>query len=620
VIDAIGAALDAAFPPGAYERHMTGIPVIQPEYRIAILRAQAIFVPSTTAFLILMLFILFRGWKPVAGALLVVTTTLVVTLGLMSLTGGAITNTTTMLPVLVLILAVSDAIHLLHRYGEEVQQTPTEPDAALARATRAVAGACLSTSITTAIGFLSLWLLNIPAIQAFGVYAAAAAGIAYGVTMLTLPAFLAATGYVPAHAHAATGGTQRPPAWIGAAESLHRGKRPLIVVIVVGIALAAGAGSASTIPVESRWFADFRADSPVVQANAFMETHLAGTVVLSLHIVAPTAYDVTTAEGMTFLDHVRDVVKAEDARLTAEAGTTPRVISVLSFGELVAQMERGMHLKAEIAGIPIAEWSGLHQTRSGRIRAFFDEFHRFADLSLRKRLVSDDGREAHIIVRMRDLSSRDASAFVAAVEKAIGTSAPEGYRVVPTGISLMAGRAMDRVVGSILWSIATTLGLIALVILIQLRSPRLALVSIVPNMAPILLTLGVMAILDIPFRFATVMIFSIALGIAVDNTVHLLVRFTSERRGQERSPAEALSFALRGTGSAVLESTVILLFGFGLFLLSRFNATADFGRLGIAVFASALLVSMTLTPALILLLGPPATPTQAPTAEAPEAT
>jgi predicted RND superfamily exporter protein len=75
-----------------------------------------------------------------------------------------------------------------------------------------------------------------------------------------------------------------------------------------------------------------------------------------------------------------------------------------------------------------------------------------------------------------------------------------------------------------------------------------------------------------------------------------------------------------GTGSAVLESTVILLFGFGLFLLSRFNATADFGRLGIAVFASALLVSMTLTPALILLLGPPATPTQAPTAEAPEAT
>jgi hypothetical protein len=172
------------------------------------------------------------------------------------------------------------------------------------------------------------------------------------------------------------------------------------------------------------------------------------------------------------------------------------------------------------------------------------------------------------------------------------------YEVIITGSSSLAQDAMSRVVWDLVTSLLLAFAVIFVIMAILFRSLRIGLISMVPNLLPLLMTLGLMGLMGITLRMSTAVIFSVSLGIAVDDTIHLLERFREEFR-KDRNLDEAMIRTLTGTGRAIFLTTVILATGFSVTMLSDFIAMYQFGLLTAFTLVSAFIADIFFTPALI---------------------
>ena len=178
---------------------------------------------------------------------------------------------------------------------------------------------------------------------------------------------------------------------------------------------------------------------------------------------------------------------------------------------------------------------------------------------------------------------------------------PSSFRV--TGRSLLALRAMRNVVRDMLVSLFSAFGIIFLAVSLMYRSLRVGLISMVPNVIPLVVTMGFMGLMGITLRTSTLIIFSVSLGIAVDDTIHYITRFREElsRTGDYTA---SMHRALRSAGRAIVITTLIMIAGFIVFLSSDFKASQDFGLLASITIASALIGSLLFLPAAINVIKP----------------
>jgi len=185
---------------------------------------------------------------------------------------------------------------------------------------------------------------------------------------------------------------------------------------------------------------------------------------------------------------------------------------------------------------------------------------------------------------------------------------PSTFRV--TGRSLLAMRAIDNVIRDMLVSIFAAFGIICVAVSLMYRSLKIGLISMVPNLIPIMVTMGFMGLAGITLRTSTLIIFSISLGIAVDDTIHYITRFREElsRTGDY---TVSMHRALRSAGRAIVLTTLIMIAGFIVFISSDFKASQDFGLLASITIGAALLGSLLFLPATINAIKPWGSGTQA---------
>jgi predicted RND superfamily exporter protein len=498
--------------------------------------------------------------------------TLLLGLGVVGLSGRPLNMVTSALPPLLWVLSLAGTIHLLERIRAH-RGAGREPAAAVDAALADVALPTVVSLVTTALGFASLGAARMAPVRELGAFGAAglllAVPVALGLgPLLGLRLGCASAPEPPARARA-----------FGALGGFASRHARAIAAAGVAAGLVCGAGILR-LRVESDPLAFLPADSPTARAYRAVGERLTGFYSLETVLDVPGGW----------LDPQSwPALEALAARLAAEPGVA-RVLSPLDF------------LKQQVARHHGRDPGSYRLPADAReARALVEEFDAFG-AGRRTGLVADDGRVVRLSALVRVMPSSSFLAIVDHAERAIAALPPPlgGYvtglvlRLVDAQLALV-----DSQIRSFGLAVLTIFGCVGL----GLRSVRLLALAIPPNLLPVLAALAAMGFFDVALDAATVMMASVALGIAVDDTVHLLGAWRRERHAG-LSGAEAVRAALVAVGPAMVLTTVASSVGFLALTRSAFVPLRWFGLLSAVALVAALATELLLTPALLSRLRP----------------
>ncbi|MCA8923246.1 MAG: MMPL family transporter [Planctomycetes bacterium] len=554
------------------------------------------FFPLAFALIFLALGAVFRRLVPTLLALVTVGLSTVWTLGFMGLTGFPLSFLSTVIPVMVLVVCVGDAIYLLTRFRQELADRL--PAAAMRAAVEEVGRACLFTSLTTACGFASLATSRAEIVRELGIPVAFGVLAAYLTTFALLPPLVLWLSPT-ALAQAARKGPRKvnPLGWV--ARAIRR--RPLVVVVASTLLVL---GDLALLPPsrETRMLNDFDEDDPLVVTRDFFEERMGGAVPLELVIDAgERAFDPAVQRGLLAL--------GEELRGPALRGEG--VLYALSLADFLSDAyltmnERDPAVAGTLPDSPeaLAELHFLYWfSGEDPTEAYVDSV--------------DDPRQLRLQMRIENLYTTRFYALLERVDAAAQRHLPEGVSWKLTGASVMNQVIQSTLTEEMTRTVGTAFVLVFLLIVVFFRSPTLAALAILPNLLPLLLLGGLMVVSGTALSLSTSVLFAIVFGISVDDTIHVVAGL--QHRDGLNDP-EGIVQTLEETGVALLLSSVVLVLGFSVLLASEFPANRLFGAMVSAAIGFALAGDLLLLPALLFLKvergragGSPAEPAQAST-------
>lgn len=515
---------------------------------------------------VLTLLYLFRSWRACAVALICAGLTVMLTVGAMGVADRPLNMVTTALPALLWVLALANVIHILRRYQEHRHTTATLNEA-LERALGEVASPCALSSVTTAAGFLSLLVSSMAPVREFGMFAAAGLIIALVVNLTVGPCLIAMLNVPP---------TRRTSSrWISRLHEFTLQRTNAILVVSVLLTVAACL-SITGIRVESDPLDFLPADSTTTQAYAYVGDNLTGFYSLEVVIRTPEGWLQSTAWPL--LDGA--------ARELEAMGGVARVLTPL---DLLRKLKQWDHdFEAEFYVLP----------KNGReATLLLEEVDEGTEAAL-DRLVASDGKSVRLSVLVRVMDSDNFLEIARKADEIVDAlNAPfSGYT---SGIIPRLVHAQLKLVDTQIRSFALAFCIVFVFISVGLKSLPLMAASILPNVLPVLSALAGMSLAGISLDAGTVMVASIALGIAVDDTVHVLSAYRS-CRVQGNSPAQSTLGALERVGPAITITTATACIGFFALGRSAFIPIRYFGIFAGIAMLVALIADLVLVPAILI--------------------
>jgi len=539
-----------------------------------------VFVPTIALLIVLTLYASFRSVWCVLVPMMTVFFSLVWVLGFLVLCGRTVEIVTNVLPPLILVIAMADSVHILAHYREELGRNENREEA-VRDATAYIFTPCLLTSLTTAIGFGSLMVSRVEGIWSLGLLASFGALAAFVISITLVPVLLSLlptrTFLRPRRGNGSV--LDRALAALARFNQSHKahilvGTFVLIVLSVIGV---------FQLKVETTLIEYLKDKNPLVEAVRHIESHLTGTSTLDVVFSFHDPGQVNEPENLARVEALQAYLQGE-----------PIVTDSFSLVDILKRMNQVFH-----GGDPAFYRLPESREEIAQYLLLYSMSGEEEDLS---RYVDDDHQTAVLASRLKTVSSAKMDRFLEEVKEHIRTEFTDlGARV--TGISVLVTDSIDAIVRGQIQSLALALVLISLIMVALLWSVRLGLLSMVPTVIPILMTLGLMGWLGIPINTATAVISCVAIGIAVDDTIHYMTRFRKEYRNL---PDEAVaSFrALTSTGRALYLTSFVLTVGFSVLVFSHFRPIIYFGLLMAVTMVSALAGDLVLLPVLLMVLKP----------------
>lgn len=558
------------------ELHLTGIDAQKFEVTRLLERDQTVLIPASVVVLAVVLALFFRRLSGVVIPLAVTGVTLVWTLGCYGLSGYALNTMTSLLPPVLMVLSVTTSVHLYERWlsgpiaeGDRCQ--------GIASVVRELGRPCFFTSLTTALGMLSLLVSDTPAVRLFGAFTALGVMISLGVSLTLVPVGLSFTPRRPVPA-----GRQRG----GALETLLRNvarvsvRRPIAILGVAGLLTAAGVAGTSRIQNNTDLVRFLKTDTPLFRDSMFIDQHLAGINTLEFVLSRRDGATLVSEDAVGRLERFRGALLAHE-----EVGGVQSVLSLLSAIQ-----------RAETGG---AGWQ-LPDNEADLLYAF-DVLEAAGDDDLVRRVIDPGFRHARVRAQIHSLGTAVAASLEDRILDRGRAIFGSDYALEVTGAFHQMTRDSNRLVEKQVESFSLAFVLVILAVGAMFRSLRLMALSIIPNVIPIVWTGGLMGTLGIELSTGTTMIASVVIGIAVDDTIHYLTRF---RREAWRGTPAAIRATTTGTGRALVISSVVLVVGFWVGALGSFKPTIYFSLLTGVTMISALLCDLLVLPASLMLSGP----------------
>ncbi len=559
------------------DTHLAGRVVAQTVFVERLQWELALFISLAVVLVTGLLWFTFRTWWGVLLPLTVVLLAIVWGLGAMGLAGGGINLLTALLPTMLFVVGMSDVVHILTRYGAEVRHG-TEKNRAVLVATREAAFGSGLSSLTTSVGFFTLVTSNIRPIQDFGLFTGLSVLLTYVLAFTLLPAMLVLLPVPSLEERALT-----PGGWDALLTRLFsRVLRHRRWVVGGALVLLTLSGVAITrIRLDATLLDDLSKNDPVRMDFTYFDTHFGGVRPIEIHLLPQG--------GRGALD---SAVIGEVAKLETWLTTHYGVLTLTSPATLVRAVRKAQHggLPAEYQ-LPqnAAEW---RQAR--KALRFIRKRPEFAAL------VTPDGHQARLTGRMPDIGSAASRALLPAYRTFVRTGLDSSIlRVRLTGSAPLLDKNNDTLTVDMLSGVSLDIVLVALITLALFRSWRMVPVVLIPNLFPLILVAGVMGAFGVNLKVSTSIIFTIAFGIAVDDTIHFIAKLRLALT-KFASVRQAVLYTYRLAGQAVIVTSLILIGGFGTLLFSTFDGTFYTGLLIGLTLLIGVAAELTLLPILIL--------------------
>lgn len=578
----IGAAVDSAAhwlgtreSLGDVEVFMGGLPYLRSALSDRIRADQSVMMPASVLVCVVLLALAFRWLAALLLPLVAVCASAVVLVGGMAAAGESFNIINNIIPLLIVIIGISNAFHLLSRYLEERRSGRAHLDA-VEHTVSAMTVACFLTSFTTAVGFATLLVSQTEILRRFGAWAGAGVMVAYVVTLTLLPAAVAVL-----RAPRVEPGAGSQSGWIERGLGRAVGgviERPWGALAISAAVLVGGTWIGTYVNVDSAVLDQFDREDELYVTTRLIEDHLGGVRPLEVYLRgSPGSLD--APEVLADIDAIAAWARSQDG-----------VIGTSTYADYLREV------RVMLTGDP-----GSRATEFGS-RAEVEQYAALlasGDRDPTEAWVSADRSSGRLQIQLRDFGARRTVEVADALEAELRRVLADGeVEARLTGDAYTSALGLSAVIRDLGGSLGLAVVIIFVFMSLLFRSVRLGLVSIPPNLAPLVLTLAFMVLGGIPLNAATVIIFSVSIGMGVDGTIHIFARVGEELRAG-RHTDDAIVRAAQGTGKAILLTNLSLLLGFGVMLLSAFVPVQRFGMLvGVTMFASTFSTVFTL-PALL---------------------
>jgi predicted RND superfamily exporter protein len=531
------------------------------------------------------LFIFFRYFNAVFFSLVVVVVGLIWSLGTIGLLGYKITVLTGLIPSLIVIIGIPNCIFLINKYQEELSRHGNKTKA-LSRMVQKVGLSNLLANVTTAIGFGVFYFTNSSLLVEFGVTAAINVLTTYVIAIVLTPIIFY---YLPApkakQMNHLSG--KRVNKIIDYVDHLVHNKRKQIYIGITVATLISLVGF-KFISVVGYVVDDLPKDEPVYLDLKFMEKHFNG--------ILPFEVAIDTKKKNGLFENDGDVLYRIDSLqrvIMSKPGFSKplSIVEALKFSYQAYKDGRPKAYRLPSNGADLKALADYSKTVSGqqqKLNNFIDSTRQYTRVSF----------------QMADVGSDSAKKIVAQIQPIVDSIFPPSqYKVDMTGHSLMFLRSFDYLLHHLFVSLLIAIVLILLIGMVLFRSVAIIVLSKLPCLIPLVMTAGIMGFMGVPFKSSTILIFSIAFGIASDGTIYILTEYRNQlRKLSAAQKHKAVSFAIRETALSMIYTNVILFFGFAIFVLSGFGGTVALGVLLSITLIVSLATNLILLPCILLSL------------------
>lgn len=584
ITSALLEGLKASRTADALVFHPVGNPMVMKFFADVFTTEVSILTGLSIAMILIVLLVLFRSFLSIAGALIIVTAALFWTLGICGWVGVPMTLMITIIIFLTLTVGVSDTVHILSGY-QYLRFEGLDHRDAMREVFRTSGLACFLTSITTVVGLIALLIVPVVPLKVFGIFSASGVFLAFVFTMIVIPVVLRENSFRKTTVSASKAHPiQR---LIAKMEPLVY-KRPLAVSIVFLIVSGVFAYGVFQIRVDTNLQQLISKRNVIHQDMATVENHMGGTMNMEILVESGVEDAMKDPRLLSAMSELQSYLEESHSQF---------IVSTYSLADSVKESFKALNeSREEFYRIPDTR-DMLAQTLLLFEGAAYDD---------RIRLVTDDYANGRISVRIRNRGSYAYAGFFKEVNQKIRDlteSLKSEYpklNVTVTGGFALTMNLSDFVSWSQIRSFSLALGVISFLFIFVFRSIKGGLVSIIPNLFPILVSFGLMGFIGFRLDLDTLLVAPIAIGIAVDDTIHFLSRYRLEMRDHGHT-RRAIRNTFREVGQAMIFTSLILSAGFLMFTLSQHNGLSHFGLLSSVAIFSAVVADLFFLPRLCML-------------------
>ena len=530
---------------------------------------------------IFIFFFFFRSYRATLITLSVVVTGVMWALGILGFLEFEITVLTALIPPLIIVIGVPNCIFLINKYQHEVKKHGNQARS-LQRVISKIGNATLMTNITTACGFATFILTDSQILKEFGTVASINIMVIFILSILLIPIIYSFLP-LPKKKHLNHLNNDWLNTFVGFLSNTVKKKRILVFIISI-LCLCISIIGINKIEISGNLIEDMPKKSGFVKDIKFFEKEFKGILPLEIMI------DSRRKNGMIRLGNVKRMNDFHEHILRIPELSSP--ISIVNLSKFIKQ--------SFYNGNP-----EYFQLPSSQENTFISTYVKNSDLNIGENnsYINENGQIARITTMIGEIDTERMEGIEASLIKGIELYFPsERFDVTLTGKTLGYLKGTKFLIKNLLISLFLAILLISLMITYLFRSYKMVVISLVPNILPLLFTAGVMGFFNIPIKPSTILVFSIAFGISVDDTIHFLVKYRQELIANNWKIRKSVFASLRETGISMFYTSIVLFFGFSVFMTSSYGGTIALGGLVSTTLLFAMLANLVLLPSLLISL------------------
>ena len=573
--------LDQYGQKNGIEMHVSGMPYIR-EITTQKMVKEIVYFTILSIFVAgFILYLFFRSWRPLVSVVSIVIVSVGYMFGIMVLLHFDVTILTGVLPPLLIIIGVENSIFMLNKYHREFDICHDKLQALHNVITR-IGPANFLTNTTTAVSFASFIITRNVLLVPFGILASVCIMLTYVLTMVLLPTFFS---YQKKPEGKMVNYMNNPRInYIMTEVSKFVLSRKRFIYAVLGIVMIVVVIGAMRVTTSGRVVDDIAKSDKLYKDIMFFEDNVGGVMPFEISI------DTKKPKGIMNAGFIRKVQQLQDT-----LALYPEFSRPLSIAEVVKFARQGFfNGKSEHYKVPSNNEFGfilkyMPENKGGELPSVISQY------------MDKEMQCTRISVQMANVTTPKIDSISKALSPTIEKIFPKDkYDVVMTGSAMVTLQGTNYLIRNLSYSLLLAFVVIALLMVITFHKFKMVVISLIPNLIPLVFTAGVMGYAGIPLKMSTIIVFSIALGISVDNTIHYLARYRLQMKSNNYDIKKSVMAAIQETGPSMIYSASILICGFLIFAFSSFGGTKIVGFLVPLTLLVALITNILVLPALVL--------------------